>query len=89
MRAQVTALFLAGLWFGGTGLGAAWAESPTQRPPAGRLEQQAPGPAPVAPPGHRQPQAKDLPPEDMPPADAATRDLDKALAKKLTICRGC
>jgi len=39
--------------------------------------------------GHRQPQAKELAPAEMPPADHATRDLDKALEKKLTICRGC
>ena len=88
MRARVTALFLTGLSFGCTGLGAAWAESATPRPPAGRLEQRDPGPAPVAPPA-RQPQSKDLTPGDMPPADAATKDLDKALARKLTICRGC
>jgi hypothetical protein len=28
-------------------------------------------------------------PGDIPPADQATKDLDKALEKKLTICRGC
>ena len=44
---------------------------------------------PEAPVGHRQPHAKDVAPAEMPPADQATRDLDKALAKKLTICRGC
>ena len=42
-----------------------------------------------APVGHRQPQAKDVPNDEMPPADSATRDLEKALAKKLNICRGC
>jgi hypothetical protein len=85
MHARAIAPFFSGLIVFGGVLGA-WAESPTTRPPAGRLEQPDPGQAPV---GHRQPQAKDLPPADMPPADEATRDLDKALAKKLTICRGC
>jgi hypothetical protein len=42
-----------------------------------------------APVGHRQPQGKDVLNEEMPPADSATRDLEKALAKKLNICRGC
>ena len=89
MLARTTTLFLAGVTFGFGGVLSAWAESPTARPPAGRLEQRDPGTSPVAPVGHRQPHAKDAAPAEMPPADQATRDLDKALAKKLTICRGC
>ena len=89
MLARTTTLFLAGLTFGFGGILSAWAESATARPPAGRLEQRDPGTGPPAPVGHRQPHAKDVAPAEMPPADQATRDLDKALAKKLTICRGC
>ena len=83
MLTRTTILFLAGLIFGFGGVLSAWAESAKARPPAGRLEQ------PSAPVGHRQPQTKDVAPADIPPADQATRDLDKALEKKLTICRGC
>jgi hypothetical protein len=85
MRMRTTALFLAGPLLILGGLLSAWAENATTRPPAGQVEQ----PGPVAPVGHRQPQAKDAVPAEMPPADQATRDFDKALAKKLTICRGC
>jgi len=83
MLTRTTILFLAGLIFGFGGVLSAWAESAKARPPAGRLEQ------PAAPVGHRQPQTKDAAPTDIPPADQATRELDKALEKKLTICRGC
>ena len=89
MLSRTTTLFLAGLISGFGGVLSAWAESPTVRPPAGRLEQRDPGTGPAAPVGHRQPQAKDVAPADIPPADQATRELDKALEKKLTICRGC
>jgi hypothetical protein len=92
MRAHTTALFLAGLTFGLAGAVSAQAESGSTPPPAGQLEQREQRnarPGPAAPAGHRQPQAKDAAPAEMPPADQATRDLDKALAKKLTICRGC
>lgn len=83
MLTRTTTLFLAGLIFSFGGVLSAWAESAAARSPAGRLEQ------PPAPVGHRQPQAKDVAPAEMPPADQATRELDKALEKKLTICRGC
>ena len=89
MRIRTLALFFAGLVLVLGGLSSASAENATARPPSGGLEQRDPGPGPAAPVGHRQPQAKDVAPADMPPADQATRDLDKALAKKLTICRGC
>jgi len=89
MLSRTTILFLAGLIVGFGGVRSAWAESATARPPAGRLEQRDPGTGPAAPVGHRQPQAKDGAPADIPPADQATRELDKALEKKLTICRGC
>jgi hypothetical protein len=89
MLSRTTILFLAGLILGLGGAPSAWAESATARPPAGRLEQRDPGNPPSAPVGHRQPQAKDVAPADIPPADQATRELDKALEKKLTICRGC
>ena len=88
MRVGAAALFLAGPLLICGGLLSAWAQNATARPPAGQIEQQGAGTGPPAPVGHRQPQAKDAPAE-MPPADQATRDLDKALAKKLTICRGC
>ena len=87
MRTPITTLFLAGLLLGVAGSTLAWAQSATQRPPAGHIEQR-PGPS-QAPVGHRQPQAKDVAPAELPPADEATRDLDEALTKKLTICRGC
>jgi hypothetical protein len=87
MRARITALFLAGFMFGAAGTVPAWAQSATQRPPSGQIEPR-PGPS-QAPVGHRQPQAKDAAPAEMAPADEATRDLDKALTKRLTICRGC
>jgi len=83
MLTRTTTLLLAGLIFSFGGVLSAWAESAKTRSPAGRLEQ------PPAPVGHRQPQAKDVAPAEMPPADQATRELDKALEKKLTICRGC
>jgi hypothetical protein len=89
MLARTTTLFLAGVTFGFGGALSAWAESATTRPPAGRLEQRDLGTGPAAPVGRRQPHAKDVAPAEMPPADQATRDLDKALEKKLTICRGC
>jgi hypothetical protein len=91
MRLRAAVLLLSGLLAAFGGLQPARAESATVRPPAGRLEQRDPSPAPgpAAPVGHRQPQAKDAAPAEMPPADQATRDLDKALEKKLTICRGC
>ncbi|HEX9321936.1 MAG TPA: hypothetical protein VF913_07430 [Xanthobacteraceae bacterium] len=83
-----TALFLGGSILTFTGV-SAWAESTTARPPAGQPEQRDRSQGPAAPVGHRQPQTKELAPAEMPPADHATRDLDKALEKKLTICRGC
>ena len=83
-----TALFLGGSILTFTGV-SAWAESTTARPPAGQPEQRDRSQGPAAPVGHLQPQAKELAPAEMPPADHATRDLDKALGKKLTICRGC
>jgi hypothetical protein len=89
MCAHTTTLFLAGLTFGLAGAVSAQAESGSTPPPARQLEQRNARPGPAAPAGHRQPQAKDAAPAEMPPADQATRDLDKALAKKLTICRGC
>ncbi len=78
-----TALFLGGSILTFTGV-SAWS-----RPPAGQPEQRDRSQGPAAPVGHRQPQTKELAPAEMPPADHATRDLDKALEKKLTICRGC
>jgi hypothetical protein len=89
MRIRTLALFFTGLVLILGGLASASAENATVRAPSARSEQQNPGPGPAAPVGHRQPQAKDATPADMPPADQATRDLDQALAKKLTICRGC
>jgi len=89
MRACTIALFLAGLTFGFGGTLSALAQSAPTPPPAGRLDQRDPGTGPAAPAGHRQPQTKDVMPGDIPPADQATKDLDKALEKKLTICRGC
>jgi hypothetical protein len=89
MRVYAIALFLCGVTLGFGGVQPARAENATVRPPAGRLEQREPAPAPAAPAGHRQPQAKDATPAEMPPADQATREFDKALEKKLTICRGC
>jgi hypothetical protein len=89
MLTPTTTLFLAGLIFGFGGIPSALAESATARPPAGQLEKRDSGSGPPAPVGHRQPQTKDVAPADMPPADQATRELDKALEKKLTICRGC
>jgi hypothetical protein len=49
------------------------------------------GSASVAPPiGHRQPGAAELPDNfTLPPSDLELEALDKALDKKLTICRGC
>jgi len=91
MRARITAPFLAALIFGLTGAASVWAQSATQRPSGPQVEPRdmRPGPAAQAPVGHRQPQAKDVAPAEMPPADEATRDLDEELTKKLTICRGC
>lgn len=89
MLSRTTVLFLAGLILGFGGVPSAWAENATARRPAGRLGRPDPGNPPPAPVGHRQPQAKDVAPADIPPADQATRELDKALEKKLTICRGC
>jgi hypothetical protein len=89
MCARITALFFAGLIFGLTGTACAWAQGGTGRPPGPQVEPRDIRPGPAGPPGHRQPQAKDVAPAEMPPADEATRDLDKALARKLTICRGC
>jgi hypothetical protein len=43
-----------------------------------------------APVGHRQPAAADLPDNFTPaPSDLELEAVDRALAKKLTICRGC
>jgi hypothetical protein len=43
-----------------------------------------------APIGHRQPGAAELPDNfTLPPSDLELEALDKALDKKLTICRGC
>src|SRR5262249_13813753 len=67
----------------------AWAQNAPGLPPAEGLEQRDASSPPTGPVGHRQPQSKDLPPQEMPAADQAMQDLDKALAKKLTICRGC
>jgi len=40
--------------------------------------------------GHRQPGAAELPDNfTLPPSDLELEALDKALDKKLTICRGC
>jgi hypothetical protein len=60
--------------------GPTWAQ--TNSPPAAQVP--PPGQAPV---GHRQPTAKDVP--SAPSADQAAKDLEKQLAKKLSICRGC
>jgi hypothetical protein len=89
MHARLTALFFSGLLLGLTGMACAWAQGGTGRPPGAQVEPRDLRPGPATPPGHRQPQAKDAAPAEMPPADEATRDLDKALARKLTICRGC
>jgi hypothetical protein len=43
-----------------------------------------------APIGHRQPGAAELPDNfSLPPSDLELEALDRALDKKLTICRGC
>jgi hypothetical protein len=91
MRARITAPFLGGLILGLAGAASAWAQSATQGPPTAQVgpRDMRPGPAAQAPVGHRQPQARDVAPAEMAPADEATRDLDEALTKKLTICRGC
>ena len=89
MPVRAIALFVAGLALGLGGVLSASAESATTRPSPGQVEKPDPGKGAEAPVGHRQPHAKDVAPAEMPPADQATREFDKALAKKLTICRGC
>ena len=89
MRVSAIALFVAGPMLVLAGGSSAWAQNAPGMPPAGGLERRDATQAPSAPVGHRQPAAKDVAPPEMPPADQATQDLDKALARKLTICRGC
>jgi hypothetical protein len=80
MRARALVLGLAGLGWTGMLSEPTWAQ--TNSPPAAQVP--PPGQAPV---GHRQPTAKDVP--SAPSADQAAKDLEKQLAKKLSICRGC
>jgi len=89
MRAPTVALLVAGPMLFLAGGWQAWGQNSPGLPPAGGLERRDTTQAPAAPVGHRQPAAKELGPAEMPPADQATQDLDKALARKLTICRGC
>ncbi len=44
---------------------------------------------PQAPPGHRQPRAKDLPPPEQTAADREQERKDRELDKRLRICRNC
>lgn len=86
MRPNATAVLLSGALSGLlVAAGSASAEQAGTQPPA--AQQRAP--LPDAPVGHRQPQAKAVAPVEMPPADSATHEFEKALEKKLTICRGC
>src|SRR5260370_35166485 len=88
MFSRTTTLFLAGRISGFGGVLSAWAESPTVRPPAGRLEQRGPGTGTAAPVGHRQPPTKDAAPADIPPPEPGPEALDRTRERKLTLLRG-
>ena len=76
--------------------GGAVPQDGTAAPPTGTAEEPGatvPGMAApqgvIAPVGHRQPRAGDIPPQDRNPNDPITKE-DEALDKKIkSICRGC
>ena len=86
MRPNAAAVLLSGALLGFLfAAGSASAEPAGAQAPS--AQQRAP--LPEAPVGHRQPQAKAGAPAEIQPADSATHEFEKALEKKLTICRGC
>jgi hypothetical protein len=68
--------------------GSALAQSNTKQSPAGGTSSTAGTPERQSPVGHRQPKAKDLPP-DILQNEQRTTTGDKGWDKNLIICKGC